>query len=347
MRPRLRRLRPVLCGNLGTRSLTFKLHFSVLPDDLEIMDAFLNFRATDDLRVRAGIFKVPFSRYRIQSFQRLTLVDWAITSGYFGAERQVGFAFHNGYEKPAPIEYEVGVFTGQNTRASHAVKLSGIYGETAPNRSDLTGPDPYDGLHPEIVAHVAYNSGGIDTLTDTDFTGGPVRYSVGVSTAWDIRPERAQDLAFRLAPEFLLKAYGFSMSVFANLGLVQMGDGMDDTRPGLLGAQAQASYLIAGRYELAMRYAFLQVLDALRSDARDRADAIIAGVADPDEKSDLERRYSKAGDLKRRHELSVGINVYIIGNQLKWQSDFAWLPRTTASGTFNDIRFRTQVQLAF
>lgn len=326
---RVRRLRPVFSGNLGLKELTFKLHLSVLPDDLEFMDYYVDYAALPDLRIRAGVYKIPFTRYRIQSFQRLTLVDWSILTGYFGAERQLGITFHNGYEKPRAIEYEVGVFTGQNTRASHAAKLAGLYGVDVLNRSDLTGPDPFDGLHPEIVARVAYNHGGIDTSSDTDFQGGPVRFSAGLSAAWDIRPERFQDLALRMAPEVLVKAHGFSTSVIAYLGLVQMGDDMADVDLGLWGVQAQASYLAASRYELSLRYAFLQVLDALGNDVQANG---IVGETD---------------DLEHRHELSAGFNVYLVGNQFKWQNDFAWLPRKRPDGTLDEYRFRTQLQVSF
>lgn len=324
---RIRRMRPVFSGNLGLKELTWKLHLSVVPGDLEFMDFYLDWEALPDLRIRVGIYKIPFTRYRIQSFQRLTLVDWSILTRYFGAERQLGFTLHNGYERPRAVEYEVGVFTGQNTRASHAVGLAGLYGETIPNRSDLMGPDPYDGLHPEIVARVAYNSGGIDSRTDTDFKGGPLRFSAGLSAAWDVRPERYQDLAVRIAPEFLLKAYGFSLSLFGYLGLVQMGDRMADTRAGLWALQAQAGYLLASRYELSLRYAFVRILDGL--------------------KSDLERHDPLADGLLYQQELSVGFNVYLVGNQLKWQNDFAWLPRTSRSGTSTGYRFRSQFQASF
>ncbi|MBL6976280.1 MAG: hypothetical protein ISR64_11155 [Deltaproteobacteria bacterium] len=326
---RIRRLRPVFSGSLGLKELTWKLHLNVVPGSLEFMDFYVDYQALPDLRIRVGVFKIPFTRYRIQSFQRLTLVDWSILTGYVGAERQLGFTFHNGYEKPQAIEYVVGVFTGQNTRGSHAVKLTGLYGVTAPNRSDLTGPDPFDGLHPEIVARVGYNHGGIDTRADTDFQGGPVRFSAGLSAAWDIRPERFQDLALRIAPEVLLKAHGFSMSALACVGLVQMGDDLTDMDMGLWGVQAQASYLAASRFELSVRYAFLQVLDALRKDVQANG---IAGETD---------------DLEHRHELSAGFNVYLVGHQFKWQTDFAWLPQTRPGGTLDEYRFRTQVQVSF
>jgi len=343
----IRRLRPVLTGSLGIKDLTYKLHLSLTPGALEFMDFYVDYEATPDLRVRAGIYKVPFTRYRIQSFQRLTLADWSITTGYFGAERQLGITLHNGFEMPRKVEYEVGVFTGQNTRASHASRLAGLYGEEAPNRSDLLDPEPMDDIHPEIVARVAWNTGGIDTRADTDFEGGPARVSVGASAAWDIRPDPIQDSAFRIAPEVLLKAYGFSMSAFVYLGLAQLGDGMKDTRVAMWGAQAQASYVFARRYELAIRYAFIQIDRDLRDLARDRADRIIDAEDDPLAKVALAERYEDVGTLVRRHELSAGFNVHVIRNQIKVQTDFSWLPTAFATGDTHDFRARAQLQVAF
>ena len=76
-------------------ALKFKLHLSTAPPSLELMDYYLNYRAKKEhLQFRFGQYKVPFTRYRIQSFQRLTFVDWSIVTRYFRAERvakQLGF----------------------------------------------------------------------------------------------------------------------------------------------------------------------------------------------------------------------------------------------------------------
>lgn len=343
-----RRIRPTLRGTMLSRDLGYYLHLSTAPGSIELMDVYLDYGFHPSLRARAGQWKIPFTRRRTGSFKNLTLVDWPVTTLYFGAERQMGIALHNGYERaPCGLEYEAGVFTGVNARAAHAVGLSRVFGEIAPNPSDLADPAPRADLHPEIVVHVAYNLGDIDTSTDTDWRGGPLRISAGFSAAWDLDPRRYLEPAVRLAPEVLLKLRHLSLSGVVYTGLVSTGDGMGDQDLGMLGAEFEASYLFIGRLELALRYATVQLDEDLLLDARSRARSLITAETDPETRAALERQYGNAGTVQREHETSVGLNVYFIGRCLKLQSDLSWLAHDTTRGREHDLRLRLQLQLVF
>lgn len=87
-----------------------------------MLDFYFNYKLRGPHQARLGQVKVPFTRYRIQSFQQLTFVDWAIVSKAFGAERQMGFALHNGYEKPSRYGYVIGIFSGQNEGMPYLVE---------------------------------------------------------------------------------------------------------------------------------------------------------------------------------------------------------------------------------
>ncbi len=343
-----RRIRPTLGGTLLTADLSYYLHLSTAPGSLELMDAYLDYQLLRHLRLRGGQFKVPFTRYRIQSFKNLTLVDWSINTKWFGAERQMGLALHNGYEKPPAWAYELGVFTGANARASHEKGLAGLYGEALPNPSDLTDPAPPPGVHPELVTHLSYNPGGIDVSTDTDGEGGGLRGSGGLSAAWDLAPTAAIDMPLRLAAELLLKLRGASLAAAFYLGLFAPAATPEDPAAlGLLGVQLQASYLLCSRVELAARYARVDVRGALRRDAQARAAARVAAAADEAARAALEKQYAAAGQLQDEQELTVGANLYLVGRSLKWQNDLTLLFSERPGATRLDLTFRSQVQLAF
>ena len=84
---RARRIRPTLTVSVPEYKTDFRLHVSMAPGSIELMDLYFNTKLNDRWSVRVGQYKIPFTRYRIQSFQRLTFVDWSIVTKYFGAER--------------------------------------------------------------------------------------------------------------------------------------------------------------------------------------------------------------------------------------------------------------------
>lgn len=351
-----RRIRLILAGDFPSYNLTFKLHLSLAPGSLELMDMQFDYRCYRSNHIRIGQYKVPFTRYRIQSFQRLTFADWAIVTRYFGAERQMGLTVHNGYEKPPTWAYEVGVFTGQNARASHAVGLAGIYGEAVPNPSDLADPGPKAEFHPAVFGHVSYNPNGISVQSDSDDKGVGLRGSAGFSAGWDLDPNRYQNLTGRFAPEILLKYRGASFSGIGYLGLVKIGC-PGATRTGMTGALVQGAYRFAGRYEVAARYAIVDFADELTSAAYSRAQRLItlaqyeADLSDsPIAQKELDSvmtQYKNAGILLGEEEITIGFNIYIESHLLKWQNDAGRLLHHRRDQDRVDYVVRSQLQLTF
>jgi hypothetical protein len=307
-----RRIRPTIGISLPRQRLSLKLHLSTAPGSVELMDFYFNYKAAENLQVRAGQYKVPFTRYRIQSFQRLTFADWAIVAPAFGAERQMGVALHNGYEKPARYAYAFGIFSGQNARASHAVTLPKLYGIDTGNPSDLSDPAPREDFHPELVLHLAYNPQGMNVQTDTDEEGEGFRYSTVLSAAWDLDPRYRQDFILRLAPEFLLKYRGLSASAIGYAGWAETGNSRA-TELVMTGGLIQSAYRICKTYEVSGRYAVVDLVDTVFLE----------------------------------EEIRAGLNVYIIEHQLKWQSDFGRIENKRTDARSVDYIVRSQLQLAF
>jgi hypothetical protein len=276
LRMRARRIRPIMGLNLPRKGLSFKLHLSAAPKSLELMDFYFEYRPVARLNLRVGQYKVPFTRYRIQSFRNLTFADWAIVTGAFGAERQMGIALHNGYEKPPKYGYAFGVFSGVNARASHAIMLPTIYEETITNPSDLAEPSAVPSFHPELFLHLSFNSENLDVKSDTDESRGDFRYGAMLSAAWDLDPEKHRDFRVRLAPELLAKYHGLSFSTIGYAGFSEVGD-PSGTELSMVGGLVQTAYRIGDKYEISARYAILDFQDELIADVYEAASPVISG----------------------------------------------------------------------
>jgi hypothetical protein len=365
-----RRIREILKGSLLSEDLTYAFQLNTTPGNIELLDLYLSYRFTPRVQLTLGQRKVPFTRYRGGSFTKLTFVDWAITAKYFGSERQRGFTLQSGAAKGSRVAYAFGVYTGENARSSHGIGVAKVYGEPLWNQSDLVSPAVPASFHPEAVAHVRYQHRGIDTTIDSDLKRGPPRFAAGLSAAYDLRPTPYIDFSHRIAPELLLKLYGFSLASLFYAGFSEERGERMAYRPAMLGMLFQVSYVALNRLELSARYALVDIDDDLRREARDRAQEEIGYLED-----DIERIYSvdtssdpvraeelardaadkeaelsalrKVGTLDRDHELTLGLNVFIIGTSLRWQADVSWLKHELVSGTRNDLRFRTQLTLAF
>lgn len=334
---RARRIRPILEMNLLEPHLFFRLHMSAAPNSLELMDFYFDLGINKEIRVRFGQYKVPFTQYRIQSFQRLTLVDWAITTRGFGAERQMGFAVHNGYESAGANAFVFGVFTGVNARNAHAVLLPLAYAEDLPNPSNLADPGPAAEFHPELCLHLLHKYGEIDVRSASDLKRGSLRYSLGFSAAYDLDPEGHQDFALRLAPEMLAKYRGVSLNAVAYAGFSEMRDpdnaeAQDEARTELamVGLLIEPAYRINRRYELAGRYALVDLRDNLLED--------VSRWTEP---------LPSQPQAEREEEFRAGLNVYLAGHSLKWQNDFGALVHHLGDGHLTDYELRSQFQLTF
>jgi hypothetical protein len=329
-----RRIRLSLGGSVLKPQVSYKLQLSFAPHSLELMDIYFNYALRPCIQIQYGQFKVPFTRYRMQSFQRLAFVDWSIVTNYFGAERQMGLLFHNGYAKAHNFTYAVGAFTGYNARASHTVGLPAIFGESTPNPSDLSDPASSQRIHPELVGHVSYNSEGMELEVDTDEKAGNLRYAVAGSVTWDNDPVRFHDFKSRGAAELSIKYRGVS---FFGVGYIVYVDdiGSCDTEPGMTGWQLQSACRIKPWIETSLRYAFVDMKDIITDYAIEMS---------MDDSTSSKYNYVRLSEEK---ELAAGINFYIIGHSLKIQNDYIHRIKNFRDGKIRDNIYRSQLQVAF
>ena len=342
-----RRLRPVVSGSVFTEAFTYLLHLNLVPGALELMDLWFNYRFHRHVEMRLGQLKIPYTRYRLGSYSTRPVVDWSVPNRYFGAERQIGVMLHNNLGRPGSWEYQIGVYTGVNSQASNGVGMALTYGEPRHNPSDLTDPAGPSSFNPEIVAHFAYNHNDMNVRAPQDWEGGPARFSVGASVAWDARPTAGQDLTLRFAPEVILKLHGFTLWGVFHLGFFDEAAGSERMELGVLAAVAQASYVFLDRYEVGLRYTNVTLLSALRDDARAYADLRIEEAEDEDERLDLVDRFDEVGLLEGEHEITLGFNVYFFDTALKLQLDGGLLIHECTDGDRYDMLIRIQGQLTF
>ena len=78
-----RRLRVVFEGRAITEDLTYRLHFSLAPGQLELYDLSIAYAFHPQARLLLGQNKLPFTRYRMDSFQTCRWSSGA-TTPYFG-----------------------------------------------------------------------------------------------------------------------------------------------------------------------------------------------------------------------------------------------------------------------
>ncbi len=322
----LRRIRLGLRGSFNREQTTFYLQLSFAPRSLELMDFYVNHRVGPKEQVRVGQYKVPFTRFRIQSFQRLTFADWPIVTKYFGAERQIGVAMHNGYEAPPRWGYVVGLFSGVNARASHGIGVATAYGVKVPNPSDLSNPGPKSDVHPEAFVHLSYHTDGMTIDSDTDPERGTLRLFAALSAAWDFDPTKHQDFTQRVAPEVLAKWNGWSACAIGYAGFAEIGTAQQN-KLAMLGAVTQCAYRVNAGWEVSARYAIVDLSDDLQTDA-DKLGCLV-------------------GTIVRQQEGTIGLNHYVSGHSFKWQNDAGLIRSSYACGHQTQYRIRSQLQFAF
>jgi len=316
VRPRLRRIRPILRGSFLDGRITATLHLEVSPESPELIDAWIEGAILPALRLRVGQLKTPFTEYYQRSLTELA-VDWPLTSRWFGGERQLGLMAH-GADPGTGLSYAAGAFAGQNRRSAFARELPRLVGLEDANPSSLSDPAPTEPIHAELFARVGHAPPGWDPRTRADVEGGELRHSVALSVAWDTDPVPGRDFALRVAPEVTLKHAGVTVLAVGYLGWV---DG--DEAPGAVGVLGEVAWRADRHLELTARYARVHVLPVVMHDA-----------------ANLDAPHAS-------HEATVAVGVPILGRSLIWETDVAWLRAERSTGRRDDLRVRSQLQLAF
>ncbi|MFZ1863524.1 MAG: porin [Polyangiales bacterium] len=338
-----RRIRLIISSSFIEGRIQSRFQINLTPSSFELIDMWFSFTRFKYATLRIGQFKIPYDRYRAQSFAALSFIDWAPTTRMFGSERQVGAEFLalGGF---LGLEYSAGIFTGTNARASFAVGLTEVYGDTPTNPSNLGSGEVFSTFHPALVGRVAKNFGEIDTDTNSDVLGTKqLRQSLGVGIAWDARPTPIEDLPLRLSLEWLAKISHADINVITYLAWYSPWDG-GKMLFGPMGFMAEAGYRFTSIWELAIRYSITYLTPWLRSDARSYGEFQIMNATDPESAM---MQYEQNGNQVTNDQLALAGTAHIIGNSLKVIAEFAWVSQLWAQGRRNGVGLGFQIQLLF
>ena len=338
-----RRIRTTLSSSFIDGRIRSRFQINLTPSAFELIDMWFAFTRFKFATFRLGQFKIPYDRYRAQSFAALSLVDWAPTTRMFGSERQVG-AEMLGIGGFLKAEYAIGLFSGTNARAAHAVGITEVYGNVPRNASDFGFGEVVSEFHPELVARAAKNFGAINTDSNSDLTGSEeLRHSLGFGIAWDARPNAAEDLGLRLSAEWLGKIRHLYMNVVSYIAWFKPWQG-GKILYGPMGFMAESGYRFSLMWELALRYSMTYLTPWLRSDSRSYGASQIMNATDP---AAAMEQYGQNGEQTTNNELAIAGTSYIIGNSLKVVSEAAWTAQRWESGRRNGFRFNVQLQFLF
>ncbi|MGB3052589.1 MAG: porin [Polyangiales bacterium] len=338
-----RRIRTTLSSSFIEGRIQTRFQLNLTPSAAELIDMWFGFTRFKFASLRVGQFKIPYDRYRAQSFAALSTVDWAPTVRMFGSERQIGLEMHAG----AGVfkgEYAIGLFSGVNARSSHAVGITELYGETPQNPSALGSGSVVSEFHPEITARAAKNFGNINTDTNSDVLGTKeLRQSLGAGFSWDARPVATKDLGLRLSLEWLAKISHAHINIVSYLAWYKPWQG-GKILFGPIGFLAEVGYRFTTMWELALQYGTTYLTPWLRSDARSYGQSQIDNATD---QASAMAQYGQNGNQITSDQLALAGTSHIIGNSLKVVAEAAWESQLWDLGRQNGLRLTLQLQFLF
>ena len=231
-----RRVRPIIEGTVHER-YDFRVMFDLVDGRSTLLDAYLDVRPSDAVKVRFGKFKPPVSLERLQSFPDIRFVERAYPTN-LAPNRDYGFMVHGEPLKGA-VSYGVGVFNGAPDGGNIDVDAS--------DAKDVTGRvffQPWKNNASSKLNGIGFGVAG----TQGDQAGALPSYkSTGQATVFSfVSGATADDERTRVYPQ--LYAYSGPLGVIGEYvqgKQVAKKDGKK-THFKTIGAQVVATYLLTG-----------------------------------------------------------------------------------------------------
>ncbi|MFQ5956878.1 MAG: porin, partial [Candidatus Brocadiales bacterium] len=125
---RIRRQRIKFKGHAFTKDLTYKVYWGLAAGSGagELKDAYVNYKLTDGLQFRAGQYKVPFNRQRLNSSSKLQFVDRSKANDEFQLDRDIGVMLH-GEPMKGMFEYYLAMMQGAGKNTSTNTNNKHLY----------------------------------------------------------------------------------------------------------------------------------------------------------------------------------------------------------------------------
>ncbi|MDQ3071882.1 MAG: OprO/OprP family phosphate-selective porin [Bacteroidota bacterium] len=301
----IRRGRLKFSGYAYTPKLTYKVELGYTNRDMEstgrsadfpssCLDAYMTWNFYRELGFTFGQFKVPGNHERVVSSGNLEFVDRSIVNATFNLDRDIGIMFSNEFLIGKAVFRQMAAWTigeGRNRNTapggfSYTGRVEFLpFGEFATKKADYTQADLGRESKPKLI--IGLNANYND---DADRTGGQL----------GSRLYEQRDIITYQA-DAMLKYKGFSTYMEYGkrecLDPVTM-DPKDSNRTQIVyagtGLNAQASYVFKSHYQLAARWSRLL------------PDNSVAAYELP------------------RTDYTLGFSKYIVGHNLKVQTDFTY-----------------------
>jgi len=308
------RARLKLKGHVISKRISYAFQTDFGKGGASLKDFYADFAfIKNKLHLKVGQFKKPFSRQQLTSSGKLELVDRAITDKAFGAGRDIGFELNNRYSKSPVFEWAAGMFNGTGEKAWFESKLH--KNETTGELESVTGKftNVPKIFNPLIIARIGFNIGKLKGYSEADLERGNTKFGMGASGIVNFDADNNNDGNIRGEIDFILKSHGFSASGAFYVSSIQKGLYFKDQTYDAVGFHVQTGYVIKGIIQPVIRYAL----------------------------------YNPKEINNHSQTITGGLTAYFAKHNLKLQIDAGSLLTTTSEKTDNDIRVRTQLQLAF
>jgi phosphate-selective porin OprO/OprP len=332
----IRRMRLKLDGFVYNPKLTYKIEFGFSNLDNGkiisqgntaaniIMDAYFTYNFYRNFTFTAGQFKLPGNRERIISSQNLQFVDRSLVNKYYNLDRDQGIMIGNTntfgnivVNEKASIAMGQGrniTEAGQNG-FSYTGRIEVLFWGNFTNKGDYFGSDLEREVKPKISlgGGFSFNNNAIRQQGEL----GSFLYDNTENTiqAKENLKTTFADLVFKyrgvsVVSEYIRKQANNPLT--ANEGFFRTGEGF----------VLQAGYLFKNNYEIATRYTLVQ----------------------PDKKL-----LNAGRSVYYETEYTLGISKYIVGHNLKIQSDISYCSRENSLlGNLDPtIVYRLQMELGF
>jgi hypothetical protein len=354
----IRRARVSFSGNVISPDITYKLEGDFegsSSGQFTITDAFVGYRLTDYVKLRAGSFKVPFAKAELTSDPTGTFAERTEVLSPFDPVRALGVSVY-GDILPGTLGYEVNVNDGSRSNTLRQVDVSGG-SANLDNRLGFYGRMQWAG------------SGKISQFVDESdlrpaSENGQFIWLLGGAVGYE--SQNSTNNSFP-SPQTTGVAQGLSN-----------GDGPGFTNYTLNGDIFRATVDWSGKWQgfSFLAAAFFQQVNANQGNTSSSSTSISTGPFGAGDSSFFEHGYygqvgyfvipqkleltARAGALFTEgypnigEWYSIGSNYYFYGHNLKLQSDITYSPESPYTDAAalqlqntSDLAFRVQLQLRF